>query len=266
MSPAEHNDLYLDLFVDHAIPPEPRIATRLRERAKRELGAINSRLNELPRASRDPSVARERKSLTDRFTDNLAVYESWIARVRASRKRYDAWRPRHEDWIKLVMIMAARQGRVGFKFEMPKSKPQAERAFYLDNLLANAERIEAETGQSAKAVLSDAVKRTNLLIAEGHLDDPADPDKNVRGWELATLEERLSKRKNGKLPEVGLPPSIRGPLEAVEHFRSLLAAGFQISDWGDFDVLFGPDAICEELEGRTRDDLRHRPIASFEHS
>jgi len=260
----ENRELYLGLFVEHGVPPEPRISSKLRHRAQRELGSIRTQSDLLPRASRDPSVSRERKNLSDRLVQGIERYEGWLRNIRGNPARYQDWRPRHQDWVKLVMMMAAKEGKSGFHFKMPKRKPQAERAFYLDNLLANAERIEIETGQTAKAVVRDAVKHTNSRIAEGYFDDPCDPDKNIKGWKSTALEDRLSKRKNGKLPEVPLPPSITGPMEARDHFRSLLSTGLGMSDWGEHEPWFTPDEIEDELDGRTREDLRRRPIAPFE--
>lgn len=256
---------YLDLFIEHRVPPEPMAASKLRNRARREISDVQNRLAGLPEASRNPTIADSRRHLSRRLRHLTERYEHWLSRVVVSRKHYRDWRPRQEDWIKLVMVMAARSGREGFAFTPTKESVRSERRYYLDRLLAATERLQRDTGQTAKSLLKDAAARTDRLIAEGWFKRPGSDEPIIVSMSPQYLEEQFSKRKNGKRAQSDeLPPSLLGPLSAQAHFRALLSTGLHMSDWGVPEVFFSPDAIDEELEGRTRDDLRHRPMAAWE--
>lgn len=256
---------YLDLFIEHRVPPEPVAATKLRNRARREISEVQNRLAGLPEASRNPMVAQTRRQLSRRLPQLMERYEHWLSRVLVSQNHYRHWRPRHEDWIKLVMMMSARSGREGFAFTPPKESIRAERRHYLDGLLAAVERSQRETGQTVKSLATDAASRTDRLIAEGWFNRPDSDEPVIMSMSPQYLEEQFSKRKTGKRAQPDeLPPSLVGPLLAHGHFRALLSVGLHMSDWGVPDVFFSPDAIDEELEGRTRADLQHRPLAAWE--
>lgn len=56
------------------------------------------------------------------------------------------------------------------------------------------------------------------------------------------------------------PPSLRGHIDATEHYRSLISAALHMADWGVPEVHFSPDVIDQELDCFLPYELRSSTI------
>ena len=61
--------------------------------------------------------------------------------------------------------------------------------------------------------------------------------------------------------EPEFPPSLAGPLGAIEHFRTLISSALHGADWGVPEVHFNPDTIDKELDCFLPYELRSSTIA-----
>jgi transcriptional regulator with XRE-family HTH domain len=330
MTANEHN-LFLKEFIKFGIAPEPRRVTRLREWEAAEMKSMEADLHALPVDShRNPVAGECRKAINKAIADHPGRCSRAITKALTSVSSYRDWAPTPADWVKLYIASQSSMGRPGFKFDRPAADPWAERAFYLDTMLSNVERVEREEAYAAEeggppprartTILKDAIERTEDAITKGDFDTreqdqskfkfknwgqdglavkmspvnrarprahrlldlrtsrnltqeqlalrlAVDVEK-IQKWEahgpdykyLQGLADALGCSPQFIWGDVEFPPSLRGFLDAQEHYRSLIEAAFRMSDWSGTEVRSDHDAIDEHLDSFLPYELRTSTI------
>lgn len=328
MTANEHN-LFLKEFIKFGIAPEPRRVTRLREWEAAEMKSMEADLHALPVDShRNPVAGECRKAIKKAIADHPGRCSRAITKALTSVSSYRDWAPTPADWVKLYIASQSAMGRPGFKFDRPAADPCAERAFYLDTMLSNVEKVEreetykaADGGPPPRArtkILDDAIDRTGEAIAAGDFDTGEQGQPKFKNWGRDGLAVKMSPGKRARprahrlvglrtsrdltqeqlafavgvdveeiqkweadgpdykyiqgladalgsssqyiWGDVEFPPSLRGFLDAQEHYRSLIEAAFRMSDWSGTEVRSDHDAIDEHLDSFLPYELRTSTI------
>lgn len=236
---------FLELFHRYGALPEPTLAIKLRNRAVRELAHLYSQLDTLPIASRNHEVANARDKLNATIDRRYAAYEAAIERVREDVDRYNDYVPNAADMLRLIILMSTKNGEPGFDLNLPKESVAAERRSYLHRVLSNAERIEKQTGRTAREVLHEISRDIVKRVHAGEFTRPDGSETIIQGWSVDSLEVAQSKRKNGRNPVPDLPPSLDGPLTAERYYRERFYDGLRF-----LGLTPSPDTFEDLFQGR----------------